>query len=83
MNYVHQMDYSGFPNFANKTFANGTFANGQSLKMHWRKYSGLSPMGESPMNVLAKVQWTLANGRKSNECIGESIVDSRQWAKVQ
>ncbi len=44
-------DMTGFPNFSNKTFANGIFANGESLKMHWRKYSGLSPMGESLMNV--------------------------------
>ena len=55
----------GFPNFANKIFANWTFANGESPKVHWRKYSGLSPIGESLGCVLAKVQWTLANWRKS------------------
>jgi hypothetical protein len=51
----------GFPNFANKTFANKTFANGESSKVHWRKYGGLSPIGESHESILAKVQWTLAN----------------------
>jgi hypothetical protein len=38
----------GFQNFANKTFANWTFANGESPQIYWRKYSGLSPIGESP-----------------------------------
>ena len=41
--------FTGFPNFANKTFANG-----ECPKVHWRKYSGLSPIGESPLGILAK-----------------------------
>ena len=47
---------TGFPNFANKTFANG-----ECPEVHWRKYSGPSPIGESPIGILAKVKWTLAN----------------------
>jgi hypothetical protein len=54
----------GFPNFANKTFANWTFANDESPKVYWRKYSGLSPIGESREGVLANIQWTLGNLRK-------------------
>ncbi|CAF4986831.1 unnamed protein product, partial [Rotaria magnacalcarata] len=68
--------------------------------MCWRKYSGRSPIGEVPPNVLAKVRWgisvitqqyyervlakvqcTFANWRRSTECIGESTVDFRQWRK--
>ena len=67
----------GFPNFANKTFANG-----ECPKVHWRKYSRLSSIGESHEGVLAKVQWTLANWQKSYGYIGESTVDSRQLVKV-
>jgi hypothetical protein len=47
--------FLGFPNFANKTFANRKFANGESPKVYWRKYSGLSPINESPGGVLEKV----------------------------
>ncbi len=28
-------------------------------EIYWRKYSGLSPIGETPGGVLAKVRWTL------------------------
>ena len=52
--------------FANKTFANKTFANGESPGVYWRKYGGLSPIGEIPGDVLAKVQWTFANWRKGD-----------------
>ncbi|CAF4290143.1 unnamed protein product, partial [Rotaria socialis] len=38
---------------------------------YWRKYSGLSPIGEVPPNVLVKVQWTFANGESP---IGESLI---------
>jgi hypothetical protein len=37
----------------------------------WRKYGGLSPIGETPGGVLAKVQWTFANGESP---IGESLI---------
>ncbi len=42
--------------FANKTFANKTFANGESPRTYWRKYGGLSPIGEIPSDALAKIQ---------------------------
>ena len=42
------------------------------LGMYWRKSSGLSPIGECPRGVLAKVKWTLANWRVSWGCTGES-----------
>jgi hypothetical protein len=29
--------------------------------VHWRNYNGLSPIGEIPGGVLAKVQWTFAS----------------------
>jgi hypothetical protein len=61
--------------FANKKFANKTFANGESPGVYWRKYGGPSPIGEIPVDVLAKVQWTFANWRNSTGCIGESEVD--------
>jgi hypothetical protein len=61
--------------FANKTFANRTFANGESPGVYWRKYSGLSPIGEFPEDVLAKVQETFANWRNSRVYVGESKVD--------
>ncbi|CAF3357127.1 unnamed protein product, partial [Rotaria socialis] len=38
---------------------------------YWRKYSGLSPIGEAPPNVLVKVQWTFAIGESP---IGESLI---------
>jgi hypothetical protein len=50
-------------------------------KLHWRKYSGHSPIGESHKGILAKLQWTLANWRKSWGYIGESKVDFRHWRK--
>jgi hypothetical protein len=50
-------------------------------KLYWRKYSGHSPIGESHKGVLAKLQWTFANWRKSWGYIGESTVDIRQWRK--
>ncbi|CAF4530368.1 unnamed protein product, partial [Rotaria magnacalcarata] len=34
-------------------------------------YSGLSPIGEAPPNVLVKVQWTFAIGESP---IGESLI---------
>jgi hypothetical protein len=40
-----------------------TFANiGESMVIHWRKFSGFSPIGESTQGLLAKDQWTFANG---------------------
>jgi hypothetical protein len=41
--------------------------------MSWRKYCGLSPIGESPGGVLAKVMWTFS--------IGEGHVDFLHWRK--
>ncbi len=35
------------------------------LDVYRQKYSGLSPIGETPRRVLAKVKWTLANWRNS------------------
>ncbi len=49
------------------------------LDVYWQNYSGLSPIGETPRRVLAKVKWTLANWRKSLGYIGESTVDFRHW----
>ncbi len=49
------------------------------LDVYWQKYTGLSPIGETPRRVLAKVKWTLANWRKSLGYIGESTVDFRHW----
>jgi hypothetical protein len=68
-------------NFANKTFANRTFANGESPWVYWRKYSGLSPIGEIPGGALAKLQWTFANWRNSRGCVGESTVDFRELSR--
>jgi len=34
--------------------ANKTFANGESPGVYWRKYGGLSPIGEIPGDLLAK-----------------------------
>ena len=53
------------------------------LGVYWRKYDGLSPIGEIPGDVLAKVRWTFANWRNSRGCVGESTVDFRQLAKFQ
>ncbi len=39
--------------------------------VHWRKYGGLSPIGEIPGGVLAKVRWTFAIGESP---IGESLI---------
>ena len=30
------------------------------MKVYWRKYSGISPIGESHEGILAKVQWNPA-----------------------
>ncbi len=50
------LDYSqGGGMFANKTFANRTFVNGESPAVYCRKYGGLSPIGENPEDVLARV----------------------------
>ncbi|CAF1552362.1 unnamed protein product [Rotaria magnacalcarata] len=38
---------------------------------YWRKYSGLSPIGEAPPYVLVKVQWTFAIVESP---IGESLI---------
>jgi hypothetical protein len=38
--------------------------------VHWQKYSGHSPIGEIPRGILAKVQWTFANGEGP---FGESL----------
>jgi hypothetical protein len=35
------------------------------LDVYRQKYSGLSPIGETPRRMLAKVKWTLANWRNS------------------
>jgi len=51
--------------------------------VYWRKYGGLSPIGEIPGNVLAKVQCTFANWRNSRGCVGENTVDFHQLAKVR
>ena len=60
-----------------------TLAIGESPGgLYWRKYSGLSPIGEIPGDVLAKVQRTFVNWRNSRGCIGESTVDFRQLAKL-
>ena len=40
--------------------------------MYWRKYGGLSPTGETPRDVLAKVWWTFTNDESS---VGESLID--------
>jgi len=41
------------------------------IGVYWRKYSGLSPTGESDDSVLAKVQQTFDIG----ECpVGESLI---------
>jgi len=40
-------------------------------RLYWRKYGGLSPIGEVPGGVLAKVQWTFAIGESP---IGESLI---------
>jgi hypothetical protein len=37
------------------------------LDVYRQKYSGLSPIGETPRRMLAKVKWTLANWRNSLE----------------
>ena len=41
------------------------------MRVYWRKYSGLSPIGESHEGILAKVQWTFANGES---LIGEILI---------
>ncbi len=41
------------------------------LGVYWRKYGGLSPIGEIPGGVLAKVRWTFAIGESP---IGESLI---------
>jgi hypothetical protein len=38
-------------------------------------------IGEIPVEVLAKVQWTFANWRNSRGSIGESSVEFRHWRK--
>jgi len=38
-------------------------------------------IGEIPVEVLAKVQWTFANCRNSRRSIGESSVEFRHWRK--
>jgi hypothetical protein len=35
---------------------------GESIDIHWRKISGNSPIGENTGCILAKDQWTFANG---------------------
>jgi hypothetical protein len=41
------------------------------IRVYWRNYNGLSPIGESRGGILAKVKWTFAIG----ECpIGESLI---------
>jgi len=55
-------------------FANWPKSGGILAKLHrmyWRKYSGLSPIGEIPRGVLARVQWIFANGESP---IGESLI---------
>ena len=57
--------YDSFILTGGRMFANKTFAN--------KTFAN----GESPGNILAKVQWTFANWRNSRGCIGESTVDFR------
>jgi hypothetical protein len=40
-------------------------------ELYWRKYSGLSPIGEIPEDVLPKVQWTFVIGESH---IGENLI---------
>jgi hypothetical protein len=40
-------------------------------ELYRRKYSGLSPIGETPGDILAKVQWTFAIGESH---IGENLI---------
>ncbi len=61
-------------NFANKIFANRTFANGKSPWVYWQKSTVLSPIGEIPWGVLAKVQCTFAIGETP---IGEILISER------
>jgi hypothetical protein len=46
--------------------------------MSWRKYCGLSPIGESPGGVLAKVMWTFSIGESH---IGEIWVSQKKSEK--
>ena len=40
-------------------------------RVYWRKYSGLSPIGQSHRSILAKLQWTFA----IDKClVGESLI---------
>ncbi|CAM4953661.1 unnamed protein product [Rotaria socialis] len=69
-------DHCTFANWRNSTECIGeNTVNFRQLakfqRPYWRKYSGLSPIGEAPPNVLVKVQWTFANGESP---IGESLI---------
>ncbi len=52
---------SGYRNFANRTLASGTFATGENPGVYWWNSTALSPIGEIPKDVLAKVRWTFAS----------------------
>ncbi|CAF3302631.1 unnamed protein product [Rotaria socialis] len=49
--------------------------------MYWQKYSELSPIGEVPETIMAKVQRTFANWRSSTECIGEN--SKKSWNRPE
>jgi hypothetical protein len=75
-----QVDQNGIvydPKTDRKCSKNGAFTRGSRSSP-----IRLSPIiGESPEDVLAKVQWTLANWRVSEVLIGESLVDFRQLSQ--
>ena len=62
-----------------KTFATGESPGG----VYWRKYSALSPIGETPEDVLAKVQWTFSNWRNSRGCFGEIPEPQMKLSKIR
>ncbi|CAM4855354.1 unnamed protein product [Rotaria socialis] len=69
-------DHCTFANWRNSTECIGeSIVDVRQLakfqRPYWRKYSGLSPIGEAPPNVLVKVQWTFAIGESP---IGESLI---------
>ena len=87
----------GLPLFANKTFANNWrtsswYIGESSLEfrqlanfqlVYWRKFTRVSPIGELPAGILAKVHSSFANWRTSSWYIGESSLEFRQLVKFQ
>jgi hypothetical protein len=59
----------GYWNFSNRTLISRTFATGENLEVYWQNSTALSPIGEIPEGLLAKVQWNFAIGES---LIGES-----------